>query len=158
MVEQVNDRIDEFEAMVADCNYPLVDCPVKHTFTDGMYIREIFMPKDTYVTSLCHNTKHPYFVMVGKCKVVSKNFGGELIEAPYFGVTVPNTRRLLYILEPTVWITCHVTDIKPENDSEAAVQAAVDKIGDKILKPYENKLLNGYFKNNVFIPKQIENA
>ena len=36
--------------------------PLKHTFADGLYIREIFMPKGQIVSTGIHKIEHPYFV------------------------------------------------------------------------------------------------
>lgn len=84
-------------------------CPLKHTFVDGAYVREIFMPKGTLLTSKIHKVKHPYFVMKGKCSVMTEN-GIQEITAPFNGITEPGTKRVLYMHEDTIWITVHVTN------------------------------------------------
>ncbi len=150
-----NDNIDILEvAMISECE-PIV-CPLKHTFTKGFYIREIFMPKGVdgkvnLITSRVHNTFHPFFVLKGKVAVYSDNDGEQIIEAPYHGITTPNTRRVLKILEDTIWVTVHATDIEPENDSEQALEEAANKVADTILAKHENPLLGGHFVNNNFI-------
>lgn len=103
-------------------------CPVKHSFVDGAYIREIFMPKGTLVTSKIHKFKHPYFVMKGKCSVQSEK-GLEQITAPHHGITEPGTKRLLYIHEDTVWITVHVTK---EKDLDKIEEEIIAKSFDEI--------------------------
>ncbi len=153
---QINDRIDELEDVLIR-NFPIVDCPVTHRFVPGMYIREIFMPKDTVVTSLIHKTTHPFFILQGKVSVVSENDGEQLLEAPYVGITTPNTRRVLRIHESCIWITCHVTDIQPKDNSHEEVLKAVDLIGEQIIEKHENKLLGGVIKNNV-LTKTLENV
>jgi hypothetical protein len=161
-----NTLIDELE--VAMLKHEPVDCPLAHTFLPGMYIREIFMPKgkdgkETWVTSQVHNTMHPYFIMKGKVAVYSENDKVQIIEAPFRGVTKPNTRRVIKILEDCIWATVHVTDIVPKDDSEESILEAARLVGEKILLPYENVLLNGHYENNVFIEakqeiKELENA
>lgn len=154
-----DDKIDALEAaLFNECE--LVNMPVKHTFVSGMYIREIFMPKGengivNVVTSMVHNTEHPYFVMKGKVAVFSDNEGEEIIEAPFMGITRKGTRRVLRIIEDVVWATVHRTDIKPENESEEAIEKAVALIGEQILEKHENKYLGGTLKNNV-LNKQLE--
>jgi hypothetical protein len=149
----VDHKIDEIEKAMLDLDP--VDCPVRHSFYPGLYVREIFMSQNTLITSMKHLTEHPFFVMTGKVSVYSENFGEELIEAPYRGVTLPNTRRVLYIHENCSWITVHRTDIQPEDDSPESVAKAVALIEDKILDKRENPLLGGRIKNNV-IYKTIE--
>lgn len=86
------------------------DCaPLRHIFLPGLYLREITMPKGLLLTSKIHRTKHPYFVMKGECSVLLGN-KVQRIKAPYQGVTMPGTKRLLYIHEETVWTTIHATD------------------------------------------------
>jgi hypothetical protein len=83
-------------------------CPLVHSFGDGCYIRQIFMPKGTLIVSKIHKVTHPYFVMTGKASVATEN-GVEVIKAPYHGITQAGTKRVLYIHEDMVWITVHVT-------------------------------------------------
>lgn len=84
-------------------------CPLKHSYGDGLYVREIFMPKGTIIISKLHKKTHPYFVLKGKAFVATEN-GVVLIEAPYQGMTQAGTKRALYIHEDMTWITVHATD------------------------------------------------
>ncbi len=68
--KSIDNRIDQLEVALIKSGDP-IDCPVTHRFVPGMYIREIFMPKgvdgvENIVTSLVHNTTHPFFVLQGK--------------------------------------------------------------------------------------------
>jgi hypothetical protein len=80
--------------------------PLKHTFVDGMYIREIFMPKGSLLTSKIHKLAHPYFIIEGEVSVLTEK-GVQRIKAPFAGITKPGTKRVIYIHEDCVWITCH---------------------------------------------------
>lgn len=99
-----------------------VMCPLKHTFVDGAYVREIFMPKGTLITSKIHKIKHPYFVMQGDCSVLTDE-GVIRIKAPYYGITKPGTKRILYIHEDSIWVTVHVTKHKDLKDIEEEIIA-----------------------------------
>jgi hypothetical protein len=83
-------------------------CPLKHTFVDGAYVREIFMPKGTLIVSKIHKITHPYFILKGEVSVLTED-GVERIKAPFSGVTKAGTKRVLYIHEDCTWITVHVT-------------------------------------------------
>lgn len=148
----LSDKIDELESAMMGCDP--VDCPLNHKFLPGIYIREILMPAGSLVTSMIHKTTHPYFVLQGKVSVISENFGEQYIEAPFTGTTLPNTRRVLYIIENCVWITVHPTSIQPKDDSPEALMEAVALIEDEILDNRENPLLGGRVKNNI-ITKNI---
>ena len=85
------------------------DCaPLEHSFGDGLYIRKITMPAGMLVTSKIHKKAHPYFVMQGDVSVMTEE-GAVRIKAPYAGMTMPGTKRILFIHEETVWITVHAT-------------------------------------------------
>lgn len=110
--EEMNKRFDEVEAAMEkeigakkDPGYPL-----NHYFTPGLYLREIFLPKGNLLTSKIHLTEHPFIVSSGKAIVWSPDQGTVIVEAPYVGVTKPGTRRIIFALEDTTWLTCHATE------------------------------------------------
>lgn len=87
---------------------PPRECPLTHRFTPGLYSREIFMPRKTAVISHVHKTRHQYAVMRGRVMVWTDGKFEDIV-APFVGVTEPGTRRVLYVVEDTVWITFHPT-------------------------------------------------
>lgn len=84
-----------------------VDLPLVHRWTPGLYIRQIFMPAGTLLTSKIHKTEHPYVVTKGRVSVYIPGVGVQELAAGHFGITKPGTRRVLYIHEDTTWITFH---------------------------------------------------
>jgi len=142
IIRENDDRLDELEvAMLENCEP--VHCLTTHMFTDGMYIREIFMPAGSLITSKVHKTEHPYIVSYGKVAVSIDGDDWDEITAPYTGITKPGTRRVLYILEDCIWTTFHrVNDMKSEynylNDDEK--ENIVKEIEEKILEPHVNYL------------------
>jgi hypothetical protein len=113
--------------------------PLKHTFADGLYIREIFMPKGQIISTGIHKKKHPYFVLKGDLSVLTET-GVERITAPYAGITLPGTKRIIYMHEDTIWITVHATDkktveetlddviAKDFNDPDISVESMIKKL------------------------------
>ena len=142
IIRENDDRLDELElAMLENCEP--VHCLTTHRFTDGMYIREIFMPAGSLITSKVHKTEHPYIVSYGKVAVSIDGDDWDEITAPYTGITKPGTRRVLYILEDCIWTTFHrVDNMKSEyndlNDDEK--ENIVKEIEEKILEPHVNYL------------------
>lgn len=130
----VNDKIDLLECEMQD--YPVIECPLKHTLLDNQYIREIFMPAGSFITSKIHLTEHPFFVLKGVVSVWAENDGEVIIQAPYHGVTKPGTRRILYVHEDCVWVTIH-TRLPGET---------VDEIGERIIEKHDNPLLDEEMK------------
>lgn len=111
-------------------------CPLVHKFGDGCYIREITMPKGMLLTSKIHKKKHPYFVLKGDVSVMTDKKVIR-IKAPFSGITMPGTKRVLYIHEETVWTTVHVTK---ETDLKKIEEEIIAKTFDEILPTYEEIL------------------
>jgi hypothetical protein len=88
----------------------LVDLPVTHRFTPGLYIREIFMPAGVVLTSRTHKYEHPFVISKGVVSVWSLQEGAITYRAPHTGITQPGTRRVLLVHEDTVWTTFHTND------------------------------------------------
>ena len=101
-------ELDEALAQVDGAIFGDDAAPLTHTFGDGLYIREITMPKGMLVTSKLHKTTHPYFVLKGDVSVETET-GTVRIKAPYWGITKAGTKRILYIHEETIWVTVHAT-------------------------------------------------
>ena len=143
MIERVNDLIvDKLEELMLS-EGEVVDCPLVHRFTNGMYIRQIFMPKGSLVTSKIHNTEHPFTVSLGAAAVSIDGNDWEHIVSPYTGITQPGTRRILYILEDCIWTTYHpVERMKSEfNNLEGEeLDALITSLEDELLMPYVNKI------------------
>ncbi|WP_051959893.1 hypothetical protein [Sphingobacterium sp. ML3W] len=101
-------KIHAFEELVSMCDQVL--CPIRDRFVGKMYIRECTMPARTMVVSKMHKTEHPFVISQGKISVFTEDTGWVLMEAPFTGVTIPGTKRILFAHEDTVWTTFHVTD------------------------------------------------
>lgn len=84
-------------------------CPLLHSFGDGIYMREIFIPKGTVLTGKIHKHAHPNFLMMGEVIVVTEQGGREHLVAPCAMISPAGTKRAVCALEDTVWITVHVT-------------------------------------------------
>lgn len=151
MSESVNKRLDELEAIFVENGIP-ANCPLKHKFVGGMYVRTIFMPKGTVIVSLTHNQDHPFFVLKGKAIVYDEYNGNEIIEAPHDGITLKGTRRVLEILEDCIWCTTHITNILPTDHSDEAIEIAAAKVVVEVTEDRVNSLLEGKLINNIFIP------
>ena len=113
-------------AMLGDC-FPLV-----HTFGDGLYVREIQVPKDSLVVTKIHKLAHPYFVLKGEISVLTEK-GEQRVSAPYYGITPAGTKRICYCHTDTVWVTVHATH---ETDLEKIENDIIAKDYDDILPDY----------------------
>ena len=83
-----------------------VNCPLKHSFSDNIYVREISIPKGTVLVGKIHKHEHPNFLMSGKVRVVTED-ASEVLEGPLSMISSPGTKRALIALTDLVWITIH---------------------------------------------------
>lgn len=89
---------------------PQQPMPLNHIFTPKLYLRQVFMPKGTLVTTRIHLTEHPFIISAGIVSVWDDENGWVTLRAAHAGVTKPGTRRILFVHEDCIWTTCHVTD------------------------------------------------
>jgi len=113
--------VDGLEAELA--TLPQANCPLVHRFTPGLYVREIFMPRGTFIISKVHKTEHPYTISKGRVAVWTEAEGVIHLTAPFTGITKPGTRRLLFIQEDCIWTTYHPTT---ETDLDKIEEAIID--------------------------------
>ena len=101
-----------------------VDCPVKHGFSNGVYLREIFMPQGSYVIGKEHTTQHFNIILKGSAYVMM-NDDIHFITAPTTFVSEPGTRKVLYVIEDMIWQTVHPTK---ETDVDVLEETLVNDV------------------------------
>jgi hypothetical protein len=112
-------RSQEVEDLRMDMKtMPPVESPVVHRFVPGIYIREITMRPGSLIISKIHKHEHPYVISKGRCEVFTREAGWVELKAPFTGITMPGTERVLLIHEETIWTTFHPIpfDVKGEED------------------------------------------
>ncbi len=110
--------------------------PLTHTFSEGVYAREIFMPKGMIVVGHVHNTTHLNMVSSGSALVWIDGVISKIV-APFTFESNAGVRKVLYILEDMLWTTIHVTnerDITVLEDTLIDKEASMNIDIDKILK------------------------
>lgn len=100
---------------------PQAECPLKHYFAPGVYIREIFMPAGSIVIGKIHKTEHFNIIQQGKLKILHDDYTNTVLTAPHTFVSKPGIQKVLYILEDTVWSTVHLTEERDLERLEAAL-------------------------------------
>jgi hypothetical protein len=128
--------IDVVENIIA--NQPQIECPVTHRFTPNMYIREVFVPAGTILTSEIHKEEHPHVLSLGKITMWDGEGGEITISAPYCGITKANARRVVLVHENCIFTTFHVTKATNVEDAEK-----------DIFVEYENTLMDEKVKKGL---------
>lgn len=122
-----------------------VEAPLIHTFTPGLYVRQILMRAGSVLTSRIHKTTHPFIILTGEISVISEN---ERItyKAPYIGITLPGTRRVLYAHTDTVWLTVHANPNDIE-DPDELVEQITDDAKNPLFEDHDDPRLNIWKKD-----------
>ena len=122
--------IDKFEYELS--TLPVGTLPLTHIFTDGIYIRKAFAPAGSMFTTVHHNTEHPFILISGTTEVIS-NEEASSITGPFIGITQKGTRRIVYAVTDTVYLTIHAN---PDNLTDP------DEIIKRITIPVVNPLMD----------------
>jgi len=83
--------------------------PLRHFFADGCYIREIFNPAGELIITKIHKVAHPFFLMKGTMSMLTEE-GEQRISAPFYSITKPGTKRIIYAHTNCIFVTVHATD------------------------------------------------
>ena len=86
------------------------DCfPLEHYFSNGMYMRQITVPKGVFLIGKIHKMDHPSFMLKGEVSVITKE-GVKRLKAPLMLITKAGDKRAGYIHEEMVWVDVFKTD------------------------------------------------
>ena len=96
--------------------------PLKHTFGDGFYMRQVTCPKGQIIVTKIHKKENPLFLLKGKCTIVTEEGAVEFI-APCYTITQPGTQRLIRMDDECVYVTVHVTEATTVEEAEEDVIA-----------------------------------
>jgi|TARA_R110000823_G_scaffold135489_1_gene264681 hypothetical protein len=102
------------EIMLSQPEELQIDLEPIHYFTEGMYLRSLFIPEGIVVVGEVH--RHPHFTILaeGKSTIVSQD-GKMDVEAPFVFISTPFAKRSVYSTTDCTWITVHKN---PDNETD----------------------------------------
>lgn len=109
--------------------FPQVEMPVTNHFAQGVYARELFIPKDTILTGKIHKYSQLNILSQGEISVMTET-GIKRVKAPFHIVSPPGTKRIAYAHEDCVWTTIHGT-----------LETDLEKIEEHFIAQTENEYL-----------------
>lgn len=115
------------------------NCPLTHKFAPGVYVREIFIPKGMIVVGKIHKHDHPNILLKGEVMVATEFGGKEHLKAPLSLISKAGTKRVVFALEDTIWITIHATNETDLEKIEDEVIAESYEAFDAFKKQLEGK-------------------
>jgi len=82
------------------------EIPIKHSFADQLYIRQMDLSKGDVVVGAVHNHLHVWFLLKGKVII---NNNGEKVEhiAPCYTISTPGSQRIILALEDAIFVNVH---------------------------------------------------
>jgi quercetin dioxygenase-like cupin family protein len=86
-----------------------IDLGVIHNFSDGLYAKQMFIPKGYVVGQHAHKFSHLSILAKGKV-VVKTDAGEDNYEAPACLEIKKDINHAIEALEDTVWFCIHATD------------------------------------------------
>lgn len=86
-----------------------IDLPVNHHFSQGVYARELFIPKGCTLVGKLHKFEQLNILLQGDLSVLVDTEVKRVV-APFIVVSPPGTKRVAYAHEDSRWLTVHGTD------------------------------------------------
>jgi hypothetical protein len=121
---------------------PQVEIQTRHYFSNGMYAREIFIPKGTVLTGAIHKTEH-LCVMHGDLEI-SSEFGNTRLTGYHMFSSSPGIKRIGYAHEDTYFTSLHPTDLTDVKELEQKLVCySYDDYTEFLLEQEKTKFLKG---------------
>ena len=91
--------------------------PIKHTFADGIYIRQMDMVKGGVVVGAIHKHLHAWFLLTGHITVATEETTEDYI-APCYVVSTPGVKRVILANEDSIFVNIHKNPSNTKNIDE----------------------------------------
>tara|TARA_R110001606_G_scaffold61827_1_gene144300 strand:- start:6202 stop:6645 length:444 start_codon:yes stop_codon:yes gene_type:complete len=111
-VHNFRETVVSLERQMLDSDNPLVikgnsdSFPLTHSFSDGVYVREMSMLEGGIVIGKIHNRSHTWFLMKGKLKIANED-GVVTYSAPTYVNANSGAKRVIIALEDSVFVNVH---------------------------------------------------
>ena len=102
---------------------PQVECPVINVFAEGIYSRQCFNPKGTFIIGKEQKFGCLVVLLSGQVRIFDAN-GVREVTAPAVFPSEPGAKRCVYAVEDSIFMTVHAN---PENETD------LDKIEDRLI-------------------------
>lgn len=90
--------------------------PLKHTFAEGIYVREMFIQEGGLVIGRVHKNDHVWFLLSGDLEIATED-GPELFIGPCYIKSPAGTKRVLHAITDSIFVNVfpnpnNITDIE----------------------------------------------
>jgi len=80
--------------------------PIKHTFADSVYIRQMDMTKNSIVVGAIHKHLHAWFLLTGHITVSTEDTTEDYV-APCYIVSTPGVKRVILANKDSIFVNIH---------------------------------------------------
>lgn len=144
LIYAIEDKIKSMPASLGKDPFPLV-----HSFAEGVYIREVTIPKGYLCVGALHKHNYLNCIMSGEMSILTEE-GIKRIKGPCWNVAPNGTKRFGYSHETTVWVTVHPNpgNLRDIEKLEELIHAKdYDDLPDKVIDVEECGELNSFIKS-----------
>ena len=113
----IDDKIIELQSIMELGDNIANDLLVRHYYADGLYCRELLIPKGVRLIGKTHKKEHLCLITKGFVQVISNEAVLE-VEAPYIYKSMPGVKRVILAITDTIWTTVHHTNLTDLNKIE----------------------------------------
>jgi quercetin dioxygenase-like cupin family protein len=137
LVKITREKIENLETELLKNNHPNIVkgnsefFPLKHSFSEGVYIREMLMEKGGIVIGKLHKYSHTWFLMKGELLVATDQGTNNYI-APCYVNAPAGAKRVIHAIEDSVFINVH-----PNPDNITNIEQLEDMLTCKSYKAYD---------------------
>lgn len=110
---------------------PQVDCPIREFWVNGLYAREITIPKGVTLIGVVHTTENFAVLKSGRLRL-STDTGPIEIAAGHMLVVKPGQKNAAYALEDSVWTNFFANPTNEKNSDVLVEKLSTSKATDLI--------------------------
>jgi hypothetical protein len=99
---------------------PDVEMRLEHSFNGGVYLRTLYAPKNTLMTSYIYRLDHQCIISSGVVSYRDETMGGKII-GPYIFRAFAGSKRCVYVHEDMVWTTAIKTNATTQEEAEKEI-------------------------------------
>ena len=137
------DKVENLQEAMLNSNSELIAkgntdmFPLKHTFAEGIYVREMFIPEGGLIIGRVHKNDHIWFLLTGELEIVTDN-GVELYIGPCYIKAPAGTKRVLHAITDSIFV-----NVYPNPTNNTNIEELEDNLTCVYYSTYEKyKLLN----------------
>lgn len=134
IVASMRHKVERLEAALSV--FPQVECPTRHHFAPGVYIREMTVPAGVTATGAVHKTEH-LTILCGHCHLTTDEGVKEFVGFHTIH-SKPGAKRAIHAITETKVSTVHPTD---ETDLDKLCELLTESKSDELLGGANNRQL-----------------